>query len=174
MLRITNLIDCQGNTAGCGRTHMAPTPTGLRRVLRKRPVTQPRPSAILTSSPPLPQKTSSSFQGPVLRGLGRAFSVGELITHAPDLRFLMNNIDRWGTTVLLLCMLPVGKSELQNHFALGLFVTPPQTQRQTQRQADGGPILFRAISSSPSSRLNNTYSLLLLLLLLHKNPLIPI
>lgn len=35
---------------------------------------------------------------------GRAISVGELITHGPDLHFLMNNIDRWRATVLLLCM----------------------------------------------------------------------
>lgn len=39
-----------------------------------------------------------------------------------------------------------------------------------RRQADGGPILFRAISSSPPSRLNNTYSVLQL----HEKLLIPI
>lgn len=39
-----------------------------------------------------------------LEVLAGAISVGELITHGPDLHFLMNNIDRWRTTVLLLCM----------------------------------------------------------------------
>ncbi|KAK5891240.1 hypothetical protein CgunFtcFv8_018514 [Champsocephalus gunnari] len=79
LLRITNLIECQGNTAGensalhpvpaawanpltlgssRAHRHMAPTPTGLHRALRKRPVTLPRPSAILAASPPLPQTTS--------------------------------------------------------------------------------------------------------------------
>lgn len=39
-----------------------------------------------------------------LEVLARAFSVGEIITHGPDLHFLMNNIDRWRTTVSSLCM----------------------------------------------------------------------
>lgn len=37
-------------------------------------------------------------------GVGWATSTEELIIHGPDLHFLMNNTDRWGTTVLLLCM----------------------------------------------------------------------
>lgn len=55
------------------------------------------------------------------------------------------------------CLL--AKSEPQNHFPLRLFVTLPQTERQTQRQADGRPILFRAISFPPFSRLTNNCSL---------------
>lgn len=64
------------------------------------------------------------------------------------------------------CLL--AKSEPQNHFPLRHSVTPPQTGRQTHQQADGGPIQFRAISSSPSSRLSNTHSPL------HEKLLIPI
>ena len=54
------------------------------------------------------------------------------------------------------CLL--AKSEPQNH-------SPPGSlslrHKQPQRQADGGPILFRTISSPPLSQLNNTYSPLL-------------
>lgn len=47
---------------------------------------------------------SSFFAVVFLEVLARAFSVGEIITHGRDLHFLMNNIDRWRTTVSSLCM----------------------------------------------------------------------